>query len=316
LISLRRFLAYYSLFVTLAILMTVAVPIVRASLPIPEIALTRTVYSVGESVAVRFRILTMPGVPTPISGLRLVFNTPAGIMTHNVETINSDTWYTVTITGVTKVSGTCRVVGQLPVYNTSSGTLTFTVRDAEDFSVSASPASVTVKQGEKASFSITVNPVGGFDKSVTLTVTGLPSGATALFSMPSGKLPLGSALTVSVSSSAPEGSYLLVIESSGDTKIRSAKVTLNVERMPSLLEQIFVPGLSTPLLPLAIIAIVAIAIAFTARRLVARRRRPSSAGRYLSPPPPPPVAMKQCTNCGASIPQDARYCGECGATQR
>jgi len=49
---------------------------------------------------------------------------------------------------------------------------------------------------------------------------------------------------------------------------------------------------------------------------VARGREPGSAGRYLSPPPPHPVAVKACGNCGASIPQDARYCGECGATQR
>lgn len=49
---------------------------------------------------------------------------------------------------------------------------------------------------------------------------------------------------------------------------------------------------------------------------VARGREPGSVGRYLSPPPPHPVAVKACGNCGASIPQDARYCGECGATQR
>lgn len=319
-ISLRRFLAYSSLFVTLTILMTVAVPIVSASLPYPEIALTTTVYDVGQSVTVRVRILTMPEIPTPISGLRLVFNTPAGTMNYNIETINSDTWYTTTVTGVTKVPGTCTVVGQLPAYATSSSTMTFTVREAQDFSVLGSPASIIVKQGEKASFSVSVNPVGGFDKSVTLTVTGLPSGATALFSTPSGKVPLVSTLTVSVSSSTPEGSYLLVIEGSGDNKVRSVKVTLNVERMPSLLEQIFGPNLTTSLLPVAIIAIVAIAIAFTARRFVAQRRKPSSAGKHLPPPPPPPPpplgAMKHCINCGASIPQHANYCGKCGATQR
>lgn len=49
---------------------------------------------------------------------------------------------------------------------------------------------------------------------------------------------------------------------------------------------------------------------------MARRGKPGSAGRYLPPPQPSHAAMKQCANCGAWIPQDARYCGECSAAQR
>ncbi len=179
---------------------------------------------------------------------------------------------------------------------------------------------MTVKQGEKASFSINVNAVGGFDKSVALTVTGLPGGATAQFSTDSGRVPLASMLTVSVSSSTPEGSYLLVIEGSGDNKIRSVRVTLNVERMPSFLEQVFGPTPTSSPLLVAIIAVVAIVVAFVARKFMAQRRKPGGAGKHLPqpppPPPPPPGVMKHCINCGALIPEHAKYCRKCGNSQR
>src|SRR5204862_6171062 len=52
---------------------------------------------------------------------------------------------------------------------------------APDFSVSASPASQTVVQGNPASYTVTVTPSGGFASTVNLSATGLPSGVTATF---------------------------------------------------------------------------------------------------------------------------------------
>jgi hypothetical protein len=50
-----------------------------------------------------------------------------------------------------------------------------------DFSLSASPASVTAAQGGSATTTVTVAPQGGFGGAVTLSVSGLPAGATASF---------------------------------------------------------------------------------------------------------------------------------------
>src|ERR1700730_14105475 len=47
-----------------------------------------------------------------------------------------------------------------------------------DFSVSASPASQTVVQGNGTNYTATVSPSGGFTGSVSLSVSGLPSGAS------------------------------------------------------------------------------------------------------------------------------------------
>jgi hypothetical protein len=88
------------------------------------------------------------------------------------------------------------------------------------FSVSAAPASASVKHGQSAKFTTTVNPVGGaFSSAVALSCSGLPGKAACSFS-PSGVTPgangATSVMTVSTSGNTPRGNYnLLVIGKSG-----------------------------------------------------------------------------------------------------
>jgi hypothetical protein len=69
----------------------------------------------------------------------------------------------------------------------TSGTLTHTapislVITVPNFSLSASPSSLTVAQGSSGASTITVSPQSGFSGSVSLAASGLPSGVTASFS--------------------------------------------------------------------------------------------------------------------------------------
>jgi hypothetical protein len=50
-----------------------------------------------------------------------------------------------------------------------------------DFTVTASPTSVTVTKGQSVATMITVTPLNGFVQAVSFTVSGLPSGATYTF---------------------------------------------------------------------------------------------------------------------------------------
>jgi len=52
---------------------------------------------------------------------------------------------------------------------------------ADSFSLEASPSTVYLKQDEKATSTITVHPLGGFNGSVTLLASRLPAGVTASF---------------------------------------------------------------------------------------------------------------------------------------
>jgi hypothetical protein len=65
---------------------------------------------------------------------------------------------------------------------TVSGTASVTVTSVPpDFSLSVSPTSQSVRQGNAASYTVTITSLNGFIGSVTLNVTGQPSGSTATF---------------------------------------------------------------------------------------------------------------------------------------
>ena len=70
--------------------------------------------------------------------------------------------------------------------------------------------------------------VGGFSSGVSLSVTGLPAGATGTFS-PSAVAPTGtSTLTVSTTGATPNGTYSLTISGTGSGLTRQTTVTLAV----------------------------------------------------------------------------------------
>jgi uncharacterized membrane protein len=102
---------------------------------------------------------------------------------------------------------------------------------APDFSVSASPASQTVVQGSPTSYTVTVAASGGFAGSVSLSVTGLPSSATATFSPTSITSGSGSStMNVATTASTVAGNYTLTITgtSTSPSLTHSTTVTLVV----------------------------------------------------------------------------------------
>jgi hypothetical protein len=101
-----------------------------------------------------------------------------------------------------------------------------------DFTVSASPASLTIAQGARGTGTATVGSANGFSSAVGLECTGLPAGATCAFDPASVTPPAGgtatSALTVSVGASTATGVYSLsVVGTSGGTT-HSATLPLTV----------------------------------------------------------------------------------------
>ncbi|HZD96493.1 MAG TPA: hypothetical protein VE133_19685 [Candidatus Sulfotelmatobacter sp.] len=97
---------------------------------------------------------------------------------------------------------------------------------APDFTLSASPASLTVAQGGSGTSTITVNPVGGFTGSVTLSASGLPTGVTASFS--TNPTTSTSALTLTASGTAATGAATVTITGTAGTLSHATTVSLNV----------------------------------------------------------------------------------------
>jgi hypothetical protein len=115
-------------------------------------------------------------------------------------------------------------------WSTFIGSFKFTgCSTGPDFSLSASPGSQTVLQGASTSYTVTVTPSGGFNGDVTLSVDGLPSGATASFNpQPVASGSGTSTMTVTTDASTPAGSYLLTITGTSGNLTHATTVTLVV----------------------------------------------------------------------------------------
>jgi subtilase family serine protease len=96
------------------------------------------------------------------------------------------------------------------------------------FSLSASPASVTVAQGGSGSSTIRSTVTGGFNSAVALTASGQPSGVTIGFS-PSSITGAGSStMTITVASTAAAGTYPITVTGTSGSTTATATVTLTV----------------------------------------------------------------------------------------
>ena len=103
------------------------------------------------------------------------------------------------------------------------------VAQAPDFSLSASPASQSVTQGNGTSYTINVTALGGYSGTVGLSVSGLPAGATGTFNPTSIAGSGASTLTIGTVSSTPAGSYKLTITGTdGASLTHTTSVTLIV----------------------------------------------------------------------------------------
>ncbi len=154
-------------------------------------------------------------------------------------TITSYAW---TFPGGSPASSTVAAPGNVTYSTPGAYTATFKVTDnggassptqtrtitVADFSLSASPASGSTVPGGSAGYTATVTPGSGFTGTVTFSVTGLPSGASASFSPPSVVASGSTTVTVATSASTPAGTYPLTIRGTSAGITRTAGVTLVV----------------------------------------------------------------------------------------
>jgi uncharacterized membrane protein len=139
-------------------------------------------------------------------------------------------WYTQEYL---KSTGSFNWSTRIASYKFSSCTTTAT----PDFSVSASPNAVSVAQGGSGTSTITVASVNGFNAAVALSATGLPSGASAVFSPTSVTPPANSSgtstLTLTTSSTTPTGTYAVTVTGTNGSTSHNTTVTLTVTAAPA-----------------------------------------------------------------------------------
>src|SRR5271166_4816143 len=100
----------------------------------------------------------------------------------------------------------------------------------QSFSLSASPASLSVAQGNQGTSTITAAISGGFNSSISLSASGIPSGTTVSFNPNPIPAPGsgGSTMTITIGASTPVGTYPITVTGNGGGVQQNTTVTLTV----------------------------------------------------------------------------------------
>lgn len=163
--------------------------------------------------------LSVSGLPSGASASFSPDPTTGGSSTLTINTTNSATGGPVTLT----IQGTDGTLNR-----TVQVTLTVNpVAQNPDFTLTASPTSVTVPRGTAATYVITVNPTGGFSNAVSFRVSGLGFGMGSTFTPPSS--PTSTTLNVTSSSFwTSRGTRTLTITGTSGGVSRTVQVTLTL----------------------------------------------------------------------------------------
>ena len=183
-------------------------------------AATTTVRVTPSNGFVRDVALILSGAP---AGVKASLDTStiyagSGTATLSVQAINAAPGsFTLTVTASAGTS----------THTASVALAVASAAPAPDFAVAASPASLSVTVGGvAATSSVSVVPANGFNSQVTLTLAGVPAGATGSFDKAT--LTGGSALLTLQAKTAAPGKYPLTVTAVGGGLTHSATVDLTI----------------------------------------------------------------------------------------
>jgi hypothetical protein len=166
--------------------------------------------------------LAASGLP---SGVTAVFGTNpttgTSVLTLTASATATTGTATVTITGTS---------GSLVATTTLA--LRVNAATTPNFTIGASPASLTVKQGSNGTSTITITSQNSFSSATTLSATGLPTGVTAAFSTnpvtPPANGTATSVLTLTASATATIGTATVTVTGTSGSLNHSATIALTV----------------------------------------------------------------------------------------
>src|ERR1700756_2562311 len=119
-----------------------------------------------------------------------------------------------------------------------------------DFTVGASPSSLTITQGSSGTSTITITSLNGFNAATTLSASGLPSGVTATFSAnpvtPPANGSATSTLTLTASSTATTGAATVTVTGTSGSLTHSTTISLTVNSSVGLQTAVFDNTLKAP----------------------------------------------------------------------
>jgi MYXO-CTERM domain-containing protein len=152
---------------------------------------------------------------------------PAGVTAaFNPTSVTAGGTSTLTLTadaGATSATATFTVPGSAgSVSRTAAASITV----ADDFGISVTPANQTVTSGNSVAYTVSTTAPAGSSQQITLTVSGLPTGITGVFSPATIQAGQTAMLTLTAAASAPGGTTTFTV--TGATSLASHSATASI----------------------------------------------------------------------------------------
>lgn len=171
---------------------------------------------------------TLTGIGHKEAG-KLFYNT----MLAKTSGMSYPKWRVATLAAAKNLDASCALHGKVKAawdavsLGAQSGETTCTP-SGNDFSLSVSPASGSVKPGESATATVNTVIGSGSAQTVQFSASGLPSGATATFDPSTVQSGNSSTLRIATTSSTPDGAYDIRITADGTDVDKTANYRLTV----------------------------------------------------------------------------------------
>ena len=182
-----------------------AAPVADFSVSVNPSALT---VKAGSSATTIVTVTSINGFSSPVTVSAAVpvgWSVPASVI------VNPTGSAVMSIAAPAGVSGAFKVVLSA-TDGTSTKTVTVNVQVFKaDYSLSASPTSLSVKQGYSGTSKVTVKAVNGYSGSVSLSASGLPTGAKTTFSKNPVSADSYATLTISTTRTTAKGTYTITV---------------------------------------------------------------------------------------------------------
>ncbi len=199
---------------------------------------SKSVYNVGETVQVSFETGGYGA-----SGTATIDIYGPASYSFGPYDVATGTVYTATLTGITPLIGTYNVKVTLGLmYDVYEGYTSYQVVQARpgfDFSLSISPTSLTVKQGETARYTLSVKYSDAYYENTKITITSVaPLGAGMDWDIEP-----GNTLAITTSESSPAETYAFTVTGKAEGITRTTTATLTLEALKPVLTYVSVTGI-------------------------------------------------------------------------
>lgn len=193
---------------------------------VPNTALT---WTGGTTETVTWNVANTTAAPVSCANVDILLSSDGGqtYTTTIVSGVPNDGSQDITDPNMPGTNNRIMIVCSDNIFFDISNTNFTIIAGAPDFTIASTPTTQDVCSPNSVNYTINLTAVAGFNSPVTLSTTGVPTGATATFAT-NPVIPTGSSVLTVTSGTAATGMYTITVSGTGGGETHTTDITLNV----------------------------------------------------------------------------------------